>query len=175
MISHQPAFRSSSGPLQNLATSLHSRATYTVYTNCDSRTIMQEAVKPSPRSQDTTADLPYPLSHSHSHSQSQDADGDGDGDGDAPSSIGGPSPARSSKSTGGVAKTGSRESDVTRQVTRKGRACLTCRKLKVKCGGADQGDGVSCQRCRRLGLDCKMSKRLRMSLDDDGYVLKYRA
>lgn len=52
-------------------------------------------------------------------------------------------------------------------VSRKGRACLACRKLKVKCDSLERGD-AGCSRCQRLGLDCVTSKRLRVSLDDDG-------
>ncbi|KIV90134.1 hypothetical protein PV10_07475 [Exophiala mesophila] len=53
-------------------------------------------------------------------------------------------------------------------VARKGRACLACRKLKVKCDSLEQGDS-GCSRCQRLGLDCVTSKRLRAAtLDDDG-------
>ncbi|KAJ9630147.1 hypothetical protein H2204_008652 [Knufia peltigerae] len=77
----------------------------------------------------------------------------------------GPSPAQSSnKSTTGEKPS----SETPRQITRKGRACLTCRKLKVKCGGPESGDGFGCQRCQRLGLECKMAKRLRVSLEDVG-------
>lgn len=53
------------------------------------------------------------------------------------------------------------------QVTRKGRACLACRKLKVKCDSLERGD-AGCSRCQRLGLECVTSKRLRVSLEDDG-------
>jgi hypothetical protein len=53
------------------------------------------------------------------------------------------------------------------QGTRKGRACLACRKLKVKCDSLERGD-AGCSRCQRLGLECVTSKRLRISLDDDG-------
>ncbi|ETN46077.1 uncharacterized protein HMPREF1541_00261 [Cyphellophora europaea CBS 101466] len=53
------------------------------------------------------------------------------------------------------------------QITRKGRACLACRKLKVKCDSLERGDS-GCSRCQRLGLECVTSKRLRVSLDDDG-------
>lgn len=52
-------------------------------------------------------------------------------------------------------------------VSRKGRACLACRKLKVKCDSLERGD-AGCSRCLRLGLDCITSKRMRVSLEDDG-------
>lgn len=52
-------------------------------------------------------------------------------------------------------------------VSRKGRACLACRKLKVKCDSLERGD-AGCSRCQRLGLDCITSKRMRISLDEDG-------
>ncbi|KIX02426.1 uncharacterized protein Z518_08367 [Rhinocladiella mackenziei CBS 650.93] len=52
------------------------------------------------------------------------------------------------------------------QVSRKGRACLACRKLKVKCDSLERGD-AGCSRCQRLGLDCVTSKRMRVSLEDD--------
>lgn len=52
-------------------------------------------------------------------------------------------------------------------VSRKGRACLACRKLKVKCDSLERGD-AGCSRCQRLSLDCITSKRLRVSLEDDG-------
>ena len=56
-------------------------------------------------------------------------------------------------------------------VARKGRACLACRKLKVKCDSLDRGD-AGCSRCQRLGIECITSKRLRMSLEDEsGYVV----
>ncbi|KAI1621017.1 hypothetical protein EDD37DRAFT_142069 [Exophiala viscosa] len=76
----------------------------------------------------------------------------------------GPSPANSAKSTAEKPASDS----TPRQITRKGRACLTCRKLKVKCGGPESGDGFGCQRCQRLGLDCKMVKRLRVTMEDEG-------
>ena len=54
-------------------------------------------------------------------------------------------------------------------VARKGRACLACRKLKVKCDSLDRGD-AGCSRCQRLGIECVTSKRLRVSLEDEnGY------
>ena len=49
--------------------------------------------------------------------------------------------------------------------SRKGRACLACRKLKVKCDSLERGD-AGCSRCQRLGLDCITTKRLRVSLED---------
>ena len=49
--------------------------------------------------------------------------------------------------------------------TRKGRACLACRKLKVKCDSLEKGD-EGCSRCQRLGMECVTSKRLRVSLED---------
>lgn len=52
-------------------------------------------------------------------------------------------------------------------ITRKGRACLACRKLKVKCDSLERGDS-GCSRCQRLGLECVTSKRMRVSLEDDG-------
>lgn len=52
------------------------------------------------------------------------------------------------------------------QVGRKGRACLACRKLKVKCDSLERGD-AGCSRCHRLGLECVTSKRLRVSLEDE--------
>lgn len=54
-------------------------------------------------------------------------------------------------------------------MSRKGRACLTCRKLKVKCSGLERGER-GCQRCQRLGLDCKIIKKLRLNLEDGGYA-----
>ncbi|KAK4937648.1 hypothetical protein LTR10_021794 [Elasticomyces elasticus] len=51
-------------------------------------------------------------------------------------------------------------------ISRKGRACLACRKLKVKCDSLERGD-AGCSRCQRLSLDCVTSKRARMSIDDD--------
>lgn len=38
-------------------------------------------------------------------------------------------------------------------MSRKGKACLSCRKLKIKCDSADRDMG-SCSRCLRLGLQC---------------------
>ncbi|KAJ4516460.1 hypothetical protein HRR83_001794 [Exophiala dermatitidis] len=52
-------------------------------------------------------------------------------------------------------------------ISRKGRACLSCRKLKVKCDSLERGD-AGCSRCQRLGLDCITSKRMRVSLSEDG-------
>ena len=43
------------------------------------------------------------------------------------------------------------------QLSRKGKACISCRKLKVKCDSAERGMG-DCSRCLRLGLKC-VSKR----------------
>ncbi|KAJ9618823.1 hypothetical protein H2204_012899 [Knufia peltigerae] len=51
-------------------------------------------------------------------------------------------------------------------VSRKGRACLACRKLKVKCDSLERGD-AGCSRCHRLGIDCITSKRMRYSLEDE--------
>ncbi|KEF58831.1 uncharacterized protein A1O9_03674 [Exophiala aquamarina CBS 119918] len=51
-------------------------------------------------------------------------------------------------------------------VARKGRACLACRKLKVKCDSLERGD-AGCSRCQRLSLECVTSKRMRVSLEDD--------
>ncbi|RMZ90896.1 hypothetical protein DV736_g1861, partial [Chaetothyriales sp. CBS 134916] len=49
--------------------------------------------------------------------------------------------------------------------SRKGRACMACRKLKVKCDSLEKGT-AGCSRCQRMGQDCITAKRLRMSLDD---------
>jgi hypothetical protein len=49
--------------------------------------------------------------------------------------------------------------------TRKGRACLACRKLKVKCDSLEKG-GEGCSRCQRLGMECVTSKRVRVGLED---------
>ncbi|KAK5556183.1 hypothetical protein LTR46_006029 [Exophiala xenobiotica] len=51
-------------------------------------------------------------------------------------------------------------------ISRKGRACLACRKLKVKCDSLERGD-AGCSRCQRLGLDCVTFKRMRLSIDDE--------
>ncbi|KIW20050.1 hypothetical protein PV08_00625 [Exophiala spinifera] len=51
-------------------------------------------------------------------------------------------------------------------ISRKGRACLACRKLKVKCDSLERGD-AGCSRCQRLGVDCITSKRMRYSLEDE--------
>lgn len=49
---------------------------------------------------------------------------------------------------------------------RKGKACATCRKLKVKCDSAERGMS-SCSRCRRLGLQCLSEKKSWTSADGD--------
>jgi hypothetical protein len=104
--------------------------------------------------------MPQSNNASPSYYQEVAANGQQPQDANEPSS-----PVLSSKSTGEKPS-----SDTPRQVTRKGRACMTCRKLKVKCGGPESGDGFGCQRCQRLGLECKMVKRLRVSVADEGYV-----
>ena len=54
--------------------------------------------------------------------------------------------------------------------SRKGRACLACRKLKVKCDSLERGDS-GCSRCQRLRIECITTRRLRVSLEDaEGYV-----
>ncbi|KAK7898120.1 hypothetical protein LTR67_004752 [Exophiala xenobiotica] len=102
--------------------------------------------------------MPQSNNASPSYYQEVAANGQQPQDANEPSS-----PVLSSKSTGEKPS-----SDTPRQVTRKGRACMTCRKLKVKCGGPESGDGFGCQRCQRLGLECKMVKRLRVSMADEG-------
>lgn len=42
---------------------------------------------------------------------------------------------------------------------RKGTACGTCRRLKIKCDSADRGAG-SCSRCLRLDLKCVSEKKV---------------
>lgn len=50
------------------------------------------------------------------------------------------------------------------QQSKKGTACSTCRKLKVKCDSADRGMG-SCSRCLRLRLKCVSEKKVWMSAE----------
>ncbi|KAE8446579.1 hypothetical protein EG329_011772 [Mollisiaceae sp. DMI_Dod_QoI] len=52
------------------------------------------------------------------------------------------------------------------QLSRGGKACSICRKLKVKCDSAERGMG-SCSRCVRLGLRCLSEKRSWTSADGD--------
>lgn len=47
---------------------------------------------------------------------------------------------------------------------RKGTACLTCKKLKVKCDSADRG-AASCSRCLRLHLKCVNEKKVWISAE----------
>lgn len=51
-------------------------------------------------------------------------------------------------------------------LSKKGRACLACRKLKVKCDSAERGS-AGCSRCQRLSLECVNARRLRVSLDGE--------
>lgn len=53
------------------------------------------------------------------------------------------------------------------QQSRKGTACSTCRKLKVKCDSADRGMG-SCSRCLRLRLKCVSEKKVWMTAENIG-------
>ncbi|KAK7693053.1 hypothetical protein QCA50_002618 [Cerrena zonata] len=46
-------------------------------------------------------------------------------------------------------------------IIRGARACTTCRAAKMKCIGADEEQGLPCQRCQRGGQDCKFEKHRR--------------
>ncbi|KAM0717106.1 hypothetical protein Q7P37_006958 [Cladosporium fusiforme] len=54
-----------------------------------------------------------------------------------------------------------RPPDISRKIT----ACVSCRKLKVKCNIA--ASGPPCTRCRTRGLSCTVNKSLQMLLEDD--------
>lgn len=57
------------------------------------------------------------------------------------------------------------------QTSRKGRACIACRKLKVKCDAWERGL-AGCSRCQRLAIECISARRLRIAVEgEDGYVL----
>ncbi|KAJ5396934.1 hypothetical protein N7509_005047 [Penicillium cosmopolitanum] len=51
------------------------------------------------------------------------------------------------------------------QQSKKGTACSTCRKLKVKCDSADRDMG-SCSRCLRLRLKCVSEKKVWMAAEN---------
>jgi hypothetical protein len=51
------------------------------------------------------------------------------------------------------------------QLSRKGKACSRCHRLKVKCDSADRGMGT-CSRCIRLGLQCANSKKRYVAGDE---------
>lgn len=56
------------------------------------------------------------------------------------------------------------------QPSRKGRACVACRKLKVKCDAWERGL-AGCSRCQRLGIECINARRLRIAVEgEEGYV-----
>ncbi|CCM06519.1 uncharacterized protein FIBRA_08791 [Fibroporia radiculosa] len=46
-------------------------------------------------------------------------------------------------------------------VVRGARACTVCRAAKMKCVGADDGNNVPCQRCKRSGAECIFEKHRR--------------
>ncbi|KAI0933727.1 hypothetical protein AcV5_005800 [Taiwanofungus camphoratus] len=46
-------------------------------------------------------------------------------------------------------------------VVRGARACTVCRAAKMKCVGADDGNNIPCQRCKRSGLECIFEKHRR--------------
>jgi len=52
------------------------------------------------------------------------------------------------------------------QPSRKGRACVACRKLKVKCDAWERGI-VGCSRCQRLGIECINARRLRIAVEGE--------
>jgi len=55
------------------------------------------------------------------------------------------------------------------QPSRKGRACVACRKLKVKCDAWERGL-AGCSRCQRLGIECINARRLRIAVEgEEGY------
>jgi len=57
------------------------------------------------------------------------------------------------------------------QPSRKGRACVACRKLKVKCDAWERGL-AGCSRCQRLGIECINARRLRIAVEgEEGYSL----
>ncbi|PCH39576.1 hypothetical protein WOLCODRAFT_141318 [Wolfiporia cocos MD-104 SS10] len=46
-------------------------------------------------------------------------------------------------------------------VVRGARACTVCRAAKMKCVGADDGNNIPCQRCKRSGSECIFEKHRR--------------
>lgn len=50
--------------------------------------------------------------------------------------------------------------------SKKGRACLACRKLKVRCDSIERGL-AGCSRCQRLGVECVSAKPLVLALDGE--------
>ncbi|OSX64716.1 hypothetical protein POSPLADRAFT_1073166 [Postia placenta MAD-698-R-SB12] len=46
-------------------------------------------------------------------------------------------------------------------VVRGARACTVCRAAKMKCVGADDGNNIPCQRCKRSGAECIFEKHRR--------------
>lgn len=52
------------------------------------------------------------------------------------------------------------------QPSRKGRACVACRKLKVKCDAWERGLS-GCSRCQRLGIECINARRLRIAVEGE--------
>ncbi|KAH9951420.1 hypothetical protein B0H21DRAFT_718945 [Amylocystis lapponica] len=46
-------------------------------------------------------------------------------------------------------------------VVRGARACTVCRQAKMKCVGADDGNNIPCQRCKRSGAECIFEKHRR--------------
>lgn len=52
------------------------------------------------------------------------------------------------------------------QPSRKGRACIACRKLKVKCDAWERGLS-GCSRCQRLGIECINARRLRIAVEGE--------
>ena len=51
------------------------------------------------------------------------------------------------------------------KISRKIRACTECKRHKVRCD-MKNGDS-SCQRCRRMGLECIVNKNLQTLLEDE--------
>lgn len=61
------------------------------------------------------------------------------------------------------------------QPSRKGRACVACRKLKVKCDAWERGLS-GCSRCQRLGIECINARRLRIAVEgEEGYESSLKA
>ncbi|KZT03432.1 uncharacterized protein LAESUDRAFT_716247 [Laetiporus sulphureus 93-53] len=46
-------------------------------------------------------------------------------------------------------------------IVRGARACTVCRAAKMKCVGADDGNNIPCQRCKRSGAECIFEKHRR--------------
>lgn len=85
----------------------------------------------------------------------------GGGSSITPPSQGRAGPDDDSRQDGGNGSGGGHVPKISRRI----RACTECKKHKIRC---DMGPGeLTCQRCRRMSLECVVNKSLQTLLDDE--------